>query len=78
MPLHITFLLFLSPHSTKVQGLNPPAGWGLSLWSLHVRPAPARFLPESKERHFRLTGDFKLDIGVNVSGNSSLSLCVNP
>ncbi len=33
------------PHSKTVLGSNPPAGWGLSAWSLHVQKGPTAVLP---------------------------------
>ncbi len=60
-------------------------GRGLSVWSLHVLPVSAwvlsgysSFLPQSKDMQFRLIGDSKLPVGVNVSVNGCLSLYVSP
>ncbi len=36
------------------------------------------FLPQSKDVQVRLLGDFKLPLGVNVSLNGCLSICVSP
>lgn len=36
------------------------------------------FLPQCKHIHIRLIGDAKLTIGVNVSVNAHLSLCISP
>ena len=78
--------LALLPHSKKVLSSNPPmADWGQGLFvlSLHVLLTSAwvlsgftGFLPRSKDMHDGLIGNFKLPVGVNVSG--CLSLCVNP
>ncbi len=74
--------LALLPHSKKILGLNPPPDWGLSVWSLHVLVVPAcvfsqhsGFLTQSKGMQVRLTGDFKLPVGVNVSVRLSVSIC---
>ena len=37
-----------------------------------------RFPPQSKDMQVRLTGDSKLTVGVNVSVNGCLCLCVSP
>lgn len=55
----------LSPHSKKFPGLNHPADWGLSVWSLHVLHVCVGFL-QSKELAIRLTGFSKLHMGVNI------------
>lgn len=64
------------PDNKKVLGLNPPAGWGLSVWILHVVSMSAWvlagyslwLLPTYQRRAWiRLTGDSKLAVGVNVS-----------
>lgn len=36
------------------------------------------FPPKSNEMQARLTGDFKLLVGMNMSVNDYLSLCVGP
>ncbi len=75
--------LALLPHSKRVLGLNPPADWDPSVWSLHVLLVPAGvfsgysgFLPQSTDMQVRLICDSKLPVGVSVSG--CLSLYVGP
>lgn len=29
----------LLPHSEKLQGVNPPADWRLSMWRMHIFPS---------------------------------------
>ena len=59
--------LALSPHSKRVMGLNPPAGWGLSVFlNLH---GYSGFLPQ-----MQVTDDSGLPIGVKMSVNGCLSL----
>lgn len=55
--------------------------WGPSVWSLQVLSFPAwvlsrysSFLPQSKNMQGRLTSDFKLPVGVNMTVNGCLSL----
>lgn len=66
--------LGLLPHKRKVW--TPPAGCVLAVWSLHV--VDSAFLPQSKEMHFRLTGDSELAEAVNACVNDCLSLVTCP
>lgn len=58
--------------------------WGLSMWSLHILPVSvwdlscySGFHLQTKVMHFRLIGDSKLTMRVNVSLNVCLSVCVS-
>ncbi len=56
-------MLALSPHSEGV----PPAGRGLSVWSLHILPVPdTQTSSQSKDMQVSLIGDSELPVGVNV------------
>lgn len=54
------------------------------MWRLRVLPVPAwvpgtpSFLPRPKGMHVGLIGNSELSVGVNVSLNYCLSLCVSP
>ena len=65
--------------------MNPPADQGAAefAYSPHVHVGSlsgySGFLSQSKDTQVnRLIGDSKLSIGVNVSVNGCLSLCVSP
>ena len=61
---------------------NP--AWGPSVWSLHVLVLAwvftgySGFLSQSKDMQVRFIVDSKLPVGVNVTVNGCLSLCVSP
>lgn len=74
-------LLALLPHSKRFK----PTGWlGTSVWSLHVLPVLAwvlsgylGFLSQCKEMVVRVIIGSTLAVGVNVTVNCCLFLCVN-
>lgn len=68
-------------HNKKVLGLNLACGlsvWILQVISTLVLSGYSGLFPQPKRMHeleVRLTGDYELTVGVNVSGNDCLS-CV--
>lgn len=73
--------LALSSHSKKVLDSSPRPTWRLRASPLSSRAFPEDFglLLHPKDMHVRLIGGSKLEIGLDMSVNSSsISLCVSP
>lgn len=67
--------LALLPQSKKVPGLNLPADWGLSAWSLHACLCGLLLgTLVSSHMQIRSNGYFSLAVGVNVSVTGCSSL----
>jgi len=78
----VVWWLALSPHSKRVAGSIPGVGalpCGVCMFSLCQRGFPPGAPASSHSpKTCRLIGDSKLSVGVNVSVNGCLSLCVSP
>ena len=74
--------LALSPHSKRVPGLSQGGGaflCGVCMFSSCQRGfSPGAPASSHSPKTCRLIGDSKLSVGVNVSVNGCLSLCVSP